>query len=115
MAGLASLLGLGSPGSTSAVQSQLLSGLIAGSQKPPTLEELKFQNYDDPTDFQYLGDLTAENLSPTELRNILTDPRLQQAQYETLDQLKQQIDQYRDGQKANPWELPTATTATAAA
>jgi hypothetical protein len=71
---------------------QLASGLIAGSVKPPTLEELRLQQYAQPTDFQYLGDLTAENLSPTELRNILTDPRLQTAQYDTLDQLKQQMD-----------------------
>lgn len=92
MAGIASLLGLGSPGSTSAVQSQLLSGLIAGSVRPPTLEELKLQNFARPEDLQYLGDLQAENLSPTELRNILTDPRLNTAQYDTLDQLKQQID-----------------------
>jgi hypothetical protein len=90
---LAQILGLGSPGSNSAIQAQLLSGLIAGSVTPPTLEELRLQQFAQPTDFQYLGDLTAEDLSPTELRNILTDPRLQQAQFETLDQLKQQIDQ----------------------
>jgi hypothetical protein len=89
---LAQILGLGSPGSNSAVMAQLASGLIAGSVKPPTLEELRLQQYAQPTDFQYLGDLTAENLSPTELRNILTDPRLQTAQYDTLDQLKQQMD-----------------------
>jgi hypothetical protein len=88
---LAQILGLGSPGSNSAIQAQLLSGLIAGSVTPPTLEELRLQQFAQPTDFQYLGDLTAEDLSPTELRNILTDPRLQQAQYETLDQLGEQI------------------------
>jgi hypothetical protein len=29
--------------------------------------------------------------------------------------LKNQIDRYRDGQKVNPWQLPQATPATAAA
>lgn len=92
-AGLASLLGLGAPGSTAAVQSQLLAGLIAGSTPVPQLQNLNLQNYAAPEDLQYLGDLNAEEMSPSELRNILTDPRLQTAQYDTLNQLKQQIDQ----------------------
>lgn len=93
MAGLTSLLGLGTPGSASAVQAQLLSGLIAGSTPVPTLQDLQLQNYASPQELQYLGDLNVENLTPTELRNIITDPRLQTAQYDTLNQLQQQIDQ----------------------
>lgn len=78
---------LGSPGSNSAVMAQLLSGLIAGSTPPPNLQNIDFQEYADPESFQYLGDLNVENLSPSELRNIIMNPQLQQAQMETLGQL----------------------------
>lgn len=78
---------LGTPGSNSAVMAQLLSGLVAGSTPPPNLQNIDFQEYADPESYQYLGDLNIESMSPTELRNIIMDPQLQQAQMETLGQL----------------------------
>jgi hypothetical protein len=78
---------LGSVGGKGNVYGQLLSAWNASQNRPPTLQELRLENFEDPDDIQYLGDLNAEAMSPTELRNILTDPRLAQGQYQTLDQL----------------------------
>lgn len=78
---------LGRPGSNNAVIAQLLSGMVAGSAPPPNLQNIDFQEYADPESYQYLGDLNIESMSPSELRNILMNPELQQAQMETLGQL----------------------------
>lgn len=91
MAGIASALGLGSPGSAAAVQAQLLSGLIAGSTPVPTLGNLTYQNFTTPEDIQYLGDVNISEMSPSELRNILTDPRLMESQMGTLSELDQVV------------------------
>jgi hypothetical protein len=81
----------GSAGGHGAQNANLMSALLSAANKPPELDELKYQNYATPEELAYLGDLNIENMSPTELRNIITDPRLKEAQYQSLGQLDEQI------------------------
>lgn len=86
---LGEILGLGSPVSNNAAGLQALAGILASSTTVPTLEELRLQQIAAPQAIQYMGDVNIETATPTELRNILTDPRFTAAGFETLDRLKE--------------------------
>ena len=77
----------GRPDSQSALLSQLAGGLVAGGTQVPDLQDLNLEQYATPEELAYLGDLQLAEMSPTELRKILLDPRLEQAQFDTLSKL----------------------------
>lgn len=69
-----------------------LSTLMNFLNKPPEIGDVNYEMYAKPTDYQIAGTYNPENLSPTELRNILIneDARQKQnqalAEYENLSQ-----------------------------
>ena len=78
---------LGSPASSGALGASLASALVPASTQVPQLEDLTLEQYATPEELAYLGDLQLAEMSPTELRKILLDPRLEQAQFDTLSRL----------------------------
>lgn len=82
----------GNVGSNSAVMQQALAGLIAGSTKVPDLQDLNLQGYDTsgftPQTVDYAGNVDVNQMNPTELRNILTNPDILANQQYTMNQLK---------------------------
>src|SRR5574343_261968 len=80
------ITGAGGKDSLSPATMNLLAGAIGSSAPVPLLQDIKYEDYT-PEQLQYLGDLELQNLSDTELRKILTDAKLKDIQYNTLDQL----------------------------
>lgn len=83
-----SLLGRSSkPSGISNDNLEMAGGLIAGSTPVPGLEDLHYQEFT-PDELQYIGDFNPANLSPTELRRILVDSNITNAQNNTLGEFQ---------------------------
>jgi hypothetical protein len=63
---------------------QTLATLVQGMQAPPTIEDITYQQYAKPIDYELAGILTPEQLQQTELRNILRNEQARQAQLGVL-------------------------------
>jgi hypothetical protein len=63
---------------------QTLATLVQGMQAPPTIEDITYQQYAAPIDYELAGTLTPEQLQQTELRNILRNEQARQAQLGVL-------------------------------
>jgi hypothetical protein len=63
---------------------QTLATLVQGMQAPPTIEDITYQQYATPIDYELAGTLTPEQLQATELRNILRNEQARQAQLGVL-------------------------------
>ena len=72
---------------------QALATLAQALNKPPEIQNIEYQQYAMPEEYQLVGSYTPEALTDTQLRQLKASPEFRQAQLDVLQKYKEQGEQ----------------------
>jgi hypothetical protein len=72
---------------------QALATLAQALNKPPEIQDIQYQQYEMPEEYQLVGSYTPEALTDTQLRQLKASPEFRQAQLDVLQKYKEQGEQ----------------------
>ena len=72
---------------------QALATLAQALNKPPEIQDIEYQQYEMPDEYQLVGSYTPEALTDTQLRQLKASPEFRQAQLDVLQKYKEQGEQ----------------------